>query len=161
MAMKRKSVISTRGRQAGVALVVSLILLVIVTTISITAMRSTNLDTKISVNHQHKQFAFHAAENALAKLTHSSPSSISKPASLAAAPVTTKNFYQNNTVTDSVDTSADLTMDMIVQSNPGQYKISGYGLNLVTIVYQADAVGKVDGTHTKAHNRMEVALLRY
>ncbi len=157
----RNRAYSVINGQAGVALVVSLILLLLVTMISLTGMRSANLDTRIAVNHQHKQFAFQAAENALAKLTHSSPNSVSKPASLNAAPVTTPNFYKNNTVSDSVDTSAQLTMDMTVKSNPGQYKISGYGLNLVTIVYQADAVGKVDGTPTKAHNRMEVALLRY
>jgi type IV pilus assembly protein PilX len=151
----------TRNGQQGVALVISLILLTIITMLSLTAMRSANLDTKIAVNHQHKQFAFQAAENALAKLTQVPPSSVAKPGTLSGAPVTTANFYQENNIQNSPDTATDLTMDLIDRSKPGQYKFSGYGLNLITIVYRADATGKVSGTNAKVHNRMDVALLRY
>ena len=152
---------ATHGKQKGVALIISLILLTVITMLSLTAMRSANLDTRISVNHQHKQFAFQAAENALAKLTRVPPRSVPKPGTIDADAVATANFYQENSIGNSPDISADLTMDMTVQSKPGQYKFSGYGLNLITIVYQADAVGNVDNTSTTAHNRMEVALLRY
>ncbi|WP_456405357.1 pilus assembly PilX family protein [Thiolapillus sp.] len=152
---------SIYNRQKGVALVISLILLTVITMLSLTAMRSANLDTKIAVNHQHKQFSFQAAENALAQLTRVPPSTVSKPGTLNGDAVTTTDWYQENAIGGSPNISADLTMDMTVQSRPGQYKFSGYGLNLVTIVYQADAVGSVDDTNTTTHNRMEVALLRY
>ena len=124
-------------------------------------MRSANLDSKIAVNHQHKQFAFQAAENALAKLTQVPPRSVAKPGTIGDPAVTTSDFYEEDSIDDSPDTSTDLTMELIDESRPGQYKFSGYGLNLITIVYRADAVGVVDNTSTTAHNRMEVALLRY
>lgn len=148
-------------RQKGVALVISLILLTVITVLSLTAMRSANLDTKIAVNHQHKQFAFQSAENALAQLLRVPPRTVPKPGTEGGAVVTTANFYAENGITHSPDISAALTMDMTDESSPGQYKFSGYGLNLITIVYQADAVGAVVGTNATVHNRMEVALLRY
>ncbi|MEW8586137.1 MAG: PilX N-terminal domain-containing pilus assembly protein, partial [Candidatus Thiodiazotropha sp.] len=52
--------------QRGSALVISLILLTIITILSVSAMRSTNLDTKIAVNHQLKKLSYRAAENAFA-----------------------------------------------------------------------------------------------
>ncbi|MCU7854967.1 MAG: hypothetical protein KZQ79_04615, partial [Candidatus Thiodiazotropha sp. (ex Lucinoma borealis)] len=62
-----------RQHQDGAALAVSLILLIIITLLSVSAMRSTNLDTKISVNHQFKEASFQAAESALAIVTGPAP----------------------------------------------------------------------------------------
>ncbi len=150
----------TTQRQKGVALVVSLMLLTVITLLSLTAMRSANLDTRIAINHQHKQFAFQAAENALTKLTVVDPTNVDAPGTLDGTPVTNENWYQGEGDSDNASTSADLTMDMTDKSKPGQYKFSGYGLNVITFVFTADATGKVDGTNTTAHNRMEVALIR-
>jgi len=150
----------TAQRQKGVALVISLMLLTVITLLSLTAMRNANLDTRIAVNHQHKQLAFQAAENALTKLTVLDPTNVDAPGTLDGPPVTNPNWYQQNGISNNAAISADLTMDMTEQSRPGQYKFSGYGLNVTTFVFQADAVGKVDGTNTKVQNRMEVALIR-
>lgn len=147
-------------RQKGVALVVSLMLLTVITLLSLTAMRSANLDTKIAVNHQHKQMAFQAAENALTKLTVVDPTNVDAPGTLDGTPVTNTNWFEENGINNNASISADLTMDMTDMSRPGQYKFSGYGLNVITFVFQADATGRVDGTNTTAHNRMEVALIR-
>jgi type IV pilus assembly protein PilX len=153
---------STR-RQRGAALAISLILLTVITLLSLSAMRSANLYTKISVNHQHKQFAFQAAENALTKLLTLNTAEMGAlvvPGTVAAAAETNANLYQQNGIADSPDVSADLTMDLLEVSPPGRYKFSGFGLNVVTVLYQADAEGRVDGTNTVSHNRMEVALVR-
>ena len=151
----------TTQRQNGVALVISLMLLTVITLLSLTAMRSANLDTKIAVNHQHKQFAFHAgAENGLNRLLVADITTVKAPGTLSGAPVTNPNWFKENNVTGNTSTSADLVMDMIEESKPGQYKFSGYGLNVVTIVFKADAIGRADGTNSKVQNRMEVALIR-
>ena len=146
-------------RQEGVVLVVSLMLLVVITLLSITAMRSANLDTKIAINYQHKQLAFQAAENAFARLTSLPPQQMQN---LNVPGV--KNVVANNMdfiPTDpSAKNSSDLDMQLVDISKPGQYKFSGYGLNIVTVIYQADAEGEVDGTNATVHNRMQVALIR-
>ena len=145
-------------KQRGVALIISLVLLTVVTILSLTAMRSTNLGTKIAVNHQHKQLAFQAAENALAKLTSLPPDemkTLNVPGTLNAVE-SNASFVSDATAHNS----ADLEMKLTNISKPGQYKFSGFGLNIVTVVFQADALGKVGDTSASAHNRMEVALVR-
>jgi type IV pilus assembly protein PilX len=149
--------------QRGAALAISLILLTVITLLSLSAMRSANLYTKIAVNHQHKQFAFQAAENALTRLITldaTEMGTLSVPGTVAAAAVDNFNWYQQNSIADSADVSADLSMDLTEVSAPGKYKFSGFGLNVVTVVYQADAAGRVDGANAVSHNRMEVALIR-
>lgn len=153
-------------QQRGVALVISLILLTVITMLSLTAMRSANLDTKIAVNHQHKQYAFQAAENALTSLTSNPLEDLENgipalllPGTISAAPVENSYWYHQYASTGNPELSADLTMDLIAIRKG--LKISGYGLNTKSPVYQADAFGRVDGTSATTHNRMEVALIRY
>ena len=156
---RHRQTCSITQRQKGVALVVSLILLTVITLLSLTAMRSANLDTKIAVNHQHKQFAFHAgAENALNRLLVADITTVKAPGTLNGAPVTNTNWFQESNVSNNASVSADLTMDMTEISK--QYKFSGFPLNVVTFVFTADAYGRVDGANNKVHNRMEVALIR-
>ncbi|MEW8146486.1 MAG: PilX N-terminal domain-containing pilus assembly protein [Candidatus Thiodiazotropha endolucinida] len=144
--------------QRGAALVISLIMLTVITILSLSAMRSTNLDSKIAVNHQFKELSFQAAENALARLTGPNPqvlvpNNIGETATTAAA-------YASAGVEHQPDISADLTLEMLEISPPGKYKFSGFGLNVVTVLYQADSVGSVVGNNTISTNRMEVALIR-
>lgn len=162
-----KSRYPVQNRQRGVALVISLILLTVITLLSVTAMRSTNLDTKITVNHQHKQMAFQAAENTFAELTglpitnpKMKPPQLNVPGNINDDPELNSNWYTQSGVTGSPDLSSDLTMTYTEKAAPGKYKFSGFGLNIVTHIYQADAIGKVDGTNASAHNRMQVALIR-
>ena len=167
MNTKRRNTPFPPTRQQGVALVVSLILLVVITLLSVTAMRSANLDTKITVNHQHKQLAFQAAENALTKLTSlpmTDPEmkNLNVPGQIEDTPETTTSWF-SSTGTDEApapDLSADITMDYVEKSAPGKYKFSGFGLNIITHIYQAEAIGSVTGTNATARNRMQVALLR-
>jgi len=155
------------SKQRGVALVVSLILLVVITLLSLTAMRNTNLDTKITVNHQHKQMAFQAAENTFAELTGlpiTNPKmkapNLNIPGNINDSPELNSAWYTQHGVEGSPNLTSDLTMDYIEKGAPGKYKFSGFGLSIITHVYQADAIGKVDNTNARAHNRMHVALIR-
>lgn len=159
----------TLQRQKGVALVISLILLTVITMLSLTAMRSANLDTKIAINHQHKQYAFQAAENALFELTsnplevletRATGPQLTLPGTENDPPEDNYGWYSKAADEDnSPGLSTDLTMNLIAIRKG--LKISGYGLNTESPVYQADAVGRVIGTNATVHNRMEVALIRY
>ena len=53
------------NRQTGAALIVSLLLLIVVTILGISGMRSTTLEEKMASNMHDVQLAFHAAESAL------------------------------------------------------------------------------------------------
>jgi Tfp pilus assembly protein PilX len=126
-------------------------------------MRNANLNTKIAVNHQHKAFAFQAAESALTNLVNATPAEIKTlnvPANETAAPADNTDWFAATGVADNATVSADLQMDLLEISAPGTYKFSGFGMNVVTVKYQADAMGEVDGTNTSSHNRMEVILVR-
>ncbi len=154
-----------KQKQAGVALVVSLILLVVITLLSVTAMRSANLDTRITVNHQHKQLAFQAAESALTKLTSlpmtdEEMKNLNVPGNIEDNYQCNIGWYQETGSNSSPDLDANLAMDYVEKSAPGKYKFSGFGLKIITHVYRADATGRVTGTGAEATNSMEVALLR-
>lgn len=166
-------------RQQGAALVVSLIILTVITLLSLSAMRNTNLDTKIAANHQHKQISFEAAESALGKLTAPTPensdggNALEVPKTIKQnidpddpdspkeyLPASNPDYFVATGVEGQPDTSADLDLLFTEQSRPGKYKFSGYGLSVVTLIYQADTYGEIDNTTTKTHNRAQVALIR-
>jgi type IV pilus assembly protein PilX len=156
-------------RQSGVALVVSLVILTIVTLLSLSAMRNTNLDTKIAVNHQFKTLSFAAAENALAivigpdlsvvdNLTiPTEEGAITNQADFFVSP-TEHDINADATLADQPPLSADLSM-----TNQGERDglfFSGYQLDSSTHLFLADAIGNVAESRTQTHNRMQVGLLR-
>jgi type IV pilus assembly protein PilX len=147
-----------RHSQHGAALVISLIMLTIITLLSVSAMRSANLDTKIAVNQQLKEMTFQASENALTMVT-GPQITIDLPSSLGEEnAVTNVNYFQSTGVDNQSDISADVTVEMLEISR--KYKFSGFPLNVLTILYQADAQGAVAGNRTKTINRKQVALIR-
>jgi type IV pilus assembly protein PilX len=151
---------SNRHSQNGTALVVGLVLLTIITLLSVSAMRSTNLDTKIAINHQFKEVSFQAAENALARVTGPlDDADLDLPNTLGEEnAVTNYSYYESTGVDQQPDFSADVTLEMTEISR--KYKFSGFPLNILTVMYQADSQGTVAGSDTQTINRMQVALIR-
>jgi type IV pilus assembly protein PilX len=161
MAMRPASQI----RQQGAALVVSMILLTIITMLSLSAMRNTNIETKIAVNHQFKEMSFQAAENALALLTGPELDSINLiiPATVGTREQTS-GFYSIADIPDSPDASADIDMlyEAVIdpEQGDGNMLFSGFQLDIVTHLYLADSSGHVEGNAGYSQNRMQVALIR-
>ncbi len=147
------------GKQRGAALVISLIILTVITVLSVSAMRSTTLETKIAVNQQFKQLSFQAAESAFALVLRKKPE-VKVPGTVAAAVEPNPDYYAQDATSTQPATDADLDMDLVEISAPGKYKFSGFGLSVVTLIYQADAYGHVADSGTSTHNRMQVALIR-
>ncbi|NOQ79554.1 MAG: hypothetical protein GQ546_09160 [Gammaproteobacteria bacterium] len=167
-------------QQKGVALAVSLIFLLILTILSVSAVQNSTLETKIAVNHQHKQMSFQTAESALARVL-GPDADIKKPLVVGAAAVDNINYYAcktdfkdcdfkctndfsdckfKNRASERTTLSSNLKMEYIERSVPGKYKFSGYSLDIVTLVYEAEAKGQVNGTGATSTNRMEIALIR-
>ncbi len=146
-------------RQSGAALVISLIILTVITVLSVSAMRSTTLETKIAVNQQFKQLSFQAAESAFARLLGVDPD-VEVPGTVTAAVEPNTDYYKQVATSTQPGSHADVDMDLLEISPPGKYKFSGFGLSVITVIYQADATGHVTGNEATTHNRMEVALVR-
>lgn len=63
--MNRNCTIPNRAKQTGAVLIVSLMLLIIMTMIGVTSMRTTVMEEKMAGNTRDSTLAFHAAESAL------------------------------------------------------------------------------------------------
>jgi type IV pilus assembly protein PilX len=144
------------ANQSGVALAVSMILLFIITMLSVSAMRSTNIDTKMTINHQFKQLSFQAAESAFAKLLGPAPD-VYVPPTTPGASADNSDYYSSTSVAHQPDVSADVRLVFVEKTK--KYKFSGFPIGTTSLIYQADAIGEVDGNNAVSHNSMEVARL--
>lgn len=84
-----------RRGQGGTVLVVSLIILLLMTLIGITAMNTTGLEEKMAGNSRDRNFAFQAAESALREAENTIQISCTKPSScpgLALTPLDSLDF---------------------------------------------------------------------
>ncbi|MCU7882782.1 MAG: hypothetical protein KZQ82_01155 [Candidatus Thiodiazotropha sp. (ex Lucinoma annulata)] len=161
------------NKQKGTALVVSMILLTIITMLSVTAMRNTNLETRIAVNHQFKELSFRGAENALAIVTGPELDSIGLdiPSTIGN---TTQNidFFRTHpggtpldpTLSEQPPISVDVDVLYEDKIDPkegkGNMLFSGHQLDIITHLFRVDAVGTVGDSGTRTQNRMQVALIR-
>jgi hypothetical protein len=158
MTSKRFLTYHKRRSQQGAALVIGLIMLTITTLLSVSAMRSANLDMKVAVNQQLKELTFQASENALTMVTGEEVT-INLPNELGSGnAVMNSNYYSSAGIEHQPDLSADVNVEMMEISR--RYKFHGFPLNILTIMYQADSTGVVVGNNTTTTNRMQVALIR-
>ncbi len=132
---------SRPAAQRGIALITGMILLVVMTLLGVTAMRSSSQGTRMAANYQHKQQSFQAAESALMEMMNASPSDVA-PAALAPGAVREHaGYFQASGGTDQPDVFSDLKVEYLGTSN--NLLISGFQLNSTSYVYQADATGCV------------------
>jgi type IV pilus assembly protein PilX len=159
---------SDRKTQKGAALVISLILLVIITLLSVSAMQNTNLDTKITVNHQFKTLSFQAAESALAMATVKKPV-VQIPSSIDGAVANNPNYFVAPEVDDEMpELHANLTMRFLYSlekdepADPDNGKVGimvpGFPVNNALVTYMATADGHVGDSNTKTTNQSQVVL---
>ncbi|MES9945504.1 pilus assembly PilX family protein [Candidatus Thiodiazotropha sp. CDECU1] len=157
------------SKQSGVALVVSLIVLTIVTLLSISAVQNTNLDTKIAVNHQFKALSFAAAENALAKVIGPDltviddfdiPSQVNEVSEHDSFFVSPEPGDEHSDPLLNAHPPLRASLSMMYQGEREGLFFSGHQLDNTTHLFLTDAIGTVGEGHTHTHNRMQVGLLR-
>lgn len=146
-----------RGR-SGFALVTGLILLVVMTILGLTSMRSATLGTRMAVNQQHKQQSFQAAENALTEMLGAPPGDIAPDAETPGTTRAHSDYFTSSGVSGQPDVSADLSVQYL--GTETNLLVSGFHLNATGYVYQADSEGRVDGTGAQTTNRMGIVLIR-
>ncbi|MET0028555.1 MAG: PilX N-terminal domain-containing pilus assembly protein [Candidatus Thiodiazotropha sp.] len=154
------------SKQQGAALIISLIMLLIITLLSVSAMHNMNLDTRITVNHQFKELSFQAAESALATVTAPNPV-VQVPAPITDAEALNANFFIAPEIADHMpQLSADLTMRflyMLEKDEPADadkpgVNVSGFPMNSAFVTYMATAEGHVGQSNTRTTNRSQVIL---
>ncbi|MBT2988306.1 MAG: hypothetical protein KME65_05030 [Candidatus Thiodiazotropha sp. (ex Ctena orbiculata)] len=168
-----RSYINHRNNQSGAALVVGMILLIIITMLSVSAMHNTNFETKIAVNHQFKEMSFRAAENALAIVTGPELDSIGLDIPNTIGDLAhNADFFDTHPSGTAMDTALSETPPMSVdvdvtyqdkidpKEGKGNMLFSGFQLDIITHLFILDAVGSVGDSNTRTHNRMQVALIR-
>jgi len=146
-----------RRDQAAMALISGLVLLAVMTLLGLTAMRSTTQDTRLAVNHQHKQQSFQTAENALTQMMADEPGDIA-PVTVPGTVRDHPDYFTSWGVSGQPDVSADLSVEYVEYRT--DLLISGFELNSTGYIYQADATGRVDDTGAQTTNRMGIALIR-
>ncbi|MEJ2610518.1 MAG: PilX N-terminal domain-containing pilus assembly protein [Candidatus Thiodiazotropha sp.] len=161
---------STRSTQKGAALVIALILLTIITLLSISAMQSSILNTRIATNHQFKEMSFQAAENALAKVTAPNPE-VQVPNVGATIATPNPNYFDSddeNNLNQTPRLRANLNMGYVCHIGQGQslpdsdcassVLISGFPPDSGYISYLPTATGYVGGaiTHAQSTTRSQV-----
>jgi hypothetical protein len=150
-----------------------MIMLMIVTLLSVSAMRNTNLDTKIAVNHQFKELSFTAAENALAKVAGPDLDSIDELDMPTVIDQVTynENFFTTPTAAEirSSPNLADLadqppmkaSLSMKYEGEKTGLFFTGHQLDNTAHLFLAEATGSVGDSNTRTQNRMQVALIRH
>jgi len=144
-------------KQHGVALFIVLILLVILTTLSLSAMRGAITATKISGNYQHRQLTFQTAENLHETLLALPPSEVDRPVgSQGSIRYSVITIEGDNKTANKLNITGSL--DLMLLKENGPVMIPGYALGSSGITYQADAYSQVDGSGARAHTRMDMVL---
>jgi len=146
-------------KQKGVALFIVLILLVVLTTLSLSAMRGAVTETKISGNFQHRQQVFQATENMHETL-------LALPVEKIKRPTGGVGSFQANVISIEGDNQAANNvalkgqLDLTILRKCGPAIIPGYELDSEQkgITYQSDATGEVEGSGARVHTRVELVL---
>lgn len=123
---------ANRTRQAGIALIMGMVMLVIITMLVVSAIKTGLVNTRVVGNMQFRDEATYAAQSALER-TMGSPAFVADPAGVAAVPV-------------AVDINGDGTADYQVFLQPAptclSYRVLKYGeLNLPADLPCTEGVG--------------------
>lgn len=122
--------------QSGAVLIVSLIMLLLLTLIGVTAMQTTTLEEKMAGNLRDKSLAFQAAESAL----RAAELSLSSPPTFTVAG--TGGFYSSNPTISLADSA--ISADSFWTNNPVAIStVTGLGNSIVAPVYIIQKLGAI------------------
>jgi len=119
--MKAFDHMHARGRQRGVALVVSLLLLIVVALVGLASIRGTTMQQKMATNSYDREQAFQAAEAAIrvaAALLPNNPILIARNCQLGGA-VCTGNPFTDTSLPASAIHNVDISATSSTQFKPG------------------------------------------
>lgn len=150
-------------KQTGVALVVAMIMLVVITTLSLSSMRVSLTDSKIAANHQHKQATFEAAESALAKIFDANPGKVT-PDTIPGAYRDFPDYYEDEKCSNAAEkTCSQSAVRVTYQETRDDLVLAGFETDTIGIIYYADAqaryVSKAKGDLVPARTAHRLGLV--
>ncbi len=150
-----------RSRETGVALFVVLIMILVTSILGVSAMQASIFETRVAVNHQHKNLAFQAAENALMQaLGTNNPYDVIPTSTTSGNHKENNHFFSVPLTTGMPAISAKLTATYIEKMTDD---VSGYQVDSDILVYELEAEGQVDGPPqepaSRALNKMGVGYI--
>ncbi|HEY0974440.1 MAG TPA: PilX N-terminal domain-containing pilus assembly protein [Solimonas sp.] len=154
-----------RGKQAGVALAVSLFLLLVLTIIGLTAVRMTTLQGRMAANYQFQNLAFQGAESVIRRVVGEVRAEVNPPTgvtqnilisaisstSLATAPQ--RNFAINTT---NVNVAANAVVTYQGQSRADGYSMRA-GEGIVAHRFQITANSAVPNVNVQAEHQQGIS----
>ena len=145
-------------KQQGVALVMALIMLLLITIVGVASVRMSSNDTQISGNSMFSLMVFQGAESALGKVASiTDKSNIKAAAFRATTPIDIPPTYFNNpieTVNDGVALNSEATMiyerniNGVYGALPSSTGVKGTGIPYQ--IYRVTAESKLSTTSAKA-----------
>lgn len=151
-------------RQRGAALIISAVLLVAMTLISVTAMRSSVTNIKVSTNQRLKQGAYQAAESALMQILDEDPYKVTPPTTNIGDSIKHNDYYSDR-LKESNPTHAEADVIVRFEETRKNVLISGEAFTATVLMYQADAYGRVvessgESVGAGVVNRLGIGLVR-
>ena len=151
-------------RERGVALVVSLVLLIAMTILGVATLSSTRLNEKRTSNAQQKAIAFEVAESAIASvwdaqylnvaLTSNASDTGNDPEAIVSADADTELSFAFDQLTDGkgVDIDGELSVQYCGETNPVASDLSAdlSATQLVFLLVDVNSVAQVANTSTEA-----------
>ncbi len=149
-------------RQQGIALFISLMLLVILTVFSLSAMRGAVTETKISANHQHKQLTFQAAENTLEKMmsVRLDDSANKPPMPPATIPGTSGNVVNDYFTATQGNLATSGQLEITYKQWIKKAALRGFEWGVEGPQYEANAIGTLADSNARSHTRLGIFLPR-
>ena len=149
-------------QQQGVALFVSLMLLLILTILSLSAMRGAITETKISGNHQHKQLTFQTAENTLEKMmsVRLDDSTNKPPMPTSTTPNASGGVVAGYYTAAQGNLNTSGSLEIVYKQWIKKAALRGFEWGVEGPQYQADSIGTLANSNAKSHTRLGIFLPR-
>ena len=172
----KKLMIVKVEKQQGMALIVSLVLLVAMTLVGIATISSTRLNEKVASNTQQKAITFEVAESSIATVwtvtdllgsveelpagVYNDPDPVA-PVGMAAR--LSADFDQSNALGKNVDISASVTIqycgEQLVPVGAG-LSADESSVRLVGALFDVNGVAEISGSHARSDHRQRGYVIR-
>ncbi len=158
------AITKSRQSQSGAALAISLILMLVMTTLGVTALNGTRIAEKVSSNAQQKTITYETAESAINSVIASDDypdyrnqarSEFENPPPLL-LPMTsgelTEQLSQSNLLGTSVDISADVSVQYCGEVAPTETSLTAVldTANIVGLIYDVRSVATISNSNARS-----------
>ena len=139
-------------QQQGFVLIVSLLVLLVITMIGVTALSTATLEGRMAYNQQHAMYAFQAAESAIEDTVRASNPQ-APGYDIATDPIITSSFYPSMQSYSAPLTNAEITATVTVSQVNNGAICPGFSLELYSCpTFEMDTRVTIDKSNATANH---------